>query len=373
VGLFVVVAAMTIIDVVRAPSVDPWRLVLAVGVAALAASAVVYHREVLAQAQRQRAETESLNRILHGLLRSGSPDAAVTGIVDELRAATGADHCVVVRRRARSRVLDATLVAASAGVPPTNTVFPASLLEAPAGGDDEPAAVAARIARHARTTFGLEHLRAAPLVTSGGTVGALVLARRTGGRWSTGAVHLLAEAAREVAAAMERAYRIADAEMAATTDPLTGLPNRRFLDLLAMRPLGRREGDVRAVLMVDIDHFKRLNDRHGHAVGDAVLRRVAEAVASAIRAEDFPIRYGGEEFVVVLREADARSAMAVAERLRRNVAAADVGALRVAGPVTVSVGVAVGAAGEELASLIERADRAMYRAKAAGRDRVVLG
>ena len=141
--------------------------------------------------------------------------------------------------------------------------------------------------------------------------------------------------------------------------------------------------------MIDIDHFKRLNDRHGHGGGDEVLRAVADAIARTVRTDDFPIRYGGEEFVVILRRADRDIAVTVAERLRRNVAAIKLDRVRLSAPVTVSVGVAVAAPGNPakpssgqgspgrspglaLEALIAEADAALYRAKSAGRDRIAV-
>ena len=122
--------------------------------------------------------------------------------------------------------------------------------------------------------------------------------------------------------------------------------------------------------MVDIDHFKRINDRYGHDAGDAVLRAVGGAIAGAVREGDVPARFGGEEFVVLLRKPSGRIAVEVAERVRSAVGALD---LRAIGPssVSVSVGVAVQDEPEEpVADLLPRADRALYRAKRAGRDRV---
>jgi diguanylate cyclase (GGDEF)-like protein len=405
-GLFLVVALLIAGDILRAPARDPLAWSIAVGVAALAALAVAYHREVLTIAERQHGETESLNRMLQGLSRSTSPDAVLAAIVDELRSATGADHCVLVRRRPRSRLLEATLVSGSAAAD-TSTTLPSVLLDVSSGDQEGASVVAARISDAAGELFGLTNRRAAPLVTRRGVLGALVLSRRQGARWSPAAVRLLDDAAREASAALERAYAYQATEEAATTDALTGLPNRRFLDILASRPAGRRREDQTGVLMVDIDHFKRFNDRHGHAGGDEVLRAVADAIAGTIRTDDFPIRYGGEEFVVVLHRADRDIAVAVAERLRRNVAAIKLDRPRLTAPVTVSVGVAVSpppgpgrispeheAPGQDVAgaggpaspgqqqrqaepgvsleALIARADAALYRAKAAGRDRIAV-
>lgn len=159
----------------------------------------------------------------------------------------------------------------------------------------------------------------------------------------------------------------------AVRDPLTGLHNRRHLDRalradLASRP---RAGTL-AVLVVDVDHFKAVNDRFGHAAGDRVLTAVAGTLAAAVREGDTAARLGGEEFVLVLPGADAAAALERAEQVRRAVAALrhppDGGSLR----VTVSTGVAVCPAdGATAGDLLEAADRALYAAKAGGRDRVV--
>jgi diguanylate cyclase (GGDEF)-like protein len=123
--------------------------------------------------------------------------------------------------------------------------------------------------------------------------------------------------------------------------------------------------------MIDIDKFKLLNDAHGHATGDEVLRAVSAAIVSAVREDDVPARFGGEEFVVLLRNPDPGVAVEVGERIRASVAGLDLRAFGVRG-VSVSVGVAVADEPDEsIEDLIETADRAMYRAKRAGRDRVV--
>jgi len=125
------------------------------------------------------------------------------------------------------------------------------------------------------------------------------------------------------------------------------------------------------VLLIDIDHFKRVNDEHGHPVGDEVLRAVARAIAGTVREQDVPARFGGEEFAVLLRNPGHGIAVEVAERIRAAVGRLD---LRELGPtgVTVSVGVAVSAVDDQpIRELIEGADRALYEAKRGGRDRVV--
>ncbi|MGZ6269699.1 MAG: diguanylate cyclase [Candidatus Limnocylindrales bacterium] len=235
-------------------------------------------------------------------------------------------------------------------------------------------AAADRIAGRVRDAYGLRNLTAAPLVTEAGVVGAIVLSRRTDEAWSPAARGLLESAASEASAALSRLYSQRATEAMAATDALTGLPNRRYFDefcsLLARR---RRAADTVGVLMVDIDHFKRVNDRHGHTTGDAVLRVVATAIARSVRDDDVPARYGGEEFVVLLRNPSAAVAVEIGERIRWAVRSLDLGHLGI-GTVTVSVGVGVGEGpGEPVEWLIEQADRALYRAKREGRDRVVAG
>ncbi len=163
--------------------------------------------------------------------------------------------------------------------------------------------------------------------------------------------------------------------LAALTDPLTGLANRRaFSQSLeeALAGVGR-SGEPLAVAMVDVDHFKRVNDTHGHTVGDEVLKRVASSLSSALRRSEICARLGGEEFAVLLPGADEEAAQAVCERLRRAIrgapAAVALGAPHVPA-VTASIGVAVAAPGEAGEVLLDRADRALYRAKNDGRDRV---
>jgi two-component system, cell cycle response regulator len=162
----------------------------------------------------------------------------------------------------------------------------------------------------------------------------------------------------------------------ATTDSLTGLANRRTILETLGRELerARRARTSCAVVFVDLDHFKRVNDAHGHAAGDAVLRQAAATMRSTLRPYDLLGRYGGEEFVVVLPGCDVAAARAVAERLRATVSAAPTVVGEVALRVTCSIGIAVGGAagGADRDRLLSAADAALYRAKQAGRDRVVM-
>lgn len=163
----------------------------------------------------------------------------------------------------------------------------------------------------------------------------------------------------------------------AWTDALTGVPNRHFFaESLARAWRGERRPGQQAILMIDIDHFKLLNDRYGHPVGDRCLRDVARALQrTLVRSDDVLARYGGEEFIVLLHDSSAAGAQVVAERLRvsvQNLCIENAGSPE--GVVTVSIGVASAELIDEPAAvqLVEHADRALYEAKCAGRNLVKL-
>ncbi len=151
-------------------------------------------------------------------------------------------------------------------------------------------------------------------------------------------------------------------------DALTGLSNRRAIltQMAGMVSGARRHGHPLSIAVCDIDHFKRVNDTHGHKAGDEVLVGVAHAMGTHLRQEDQLGRLGGEEFLVLLPDTDADAAMAVAERMREEVAHA---AMPV--PVTVSIGIATWEDAETPEAFLARADEALYAAKDAGRDRVL--
>jgi len=162
----------------------------------------------------------------------------------------------------------------------------------------------------------------------------------------------------------------------AITDALTGLHNRRYMEshlgTLADQTVSR--GKPLALMILDIDFFKSINDNYGHDAGDDVLREFAVRIRKSIRGIDLACRYGGEEFVIVMPETDLHVAGMVAERLRRSIAgeafAIDKGAKRIG--VTISIGLAtLEVKGEAVADVLKRADTALYRAKHDGRNRVV--
>jgi diguanylate cyclase (GGDEF)-like protein len=161
----------------------------------------------------------------------------------------------------------------------------------------------------------------------------------------------------------------------ATIDSLTGLVNRRaFFELTASaRMLASRQRHPVSLLMLDIDHFKSINDRYGHAVGDQALCVFAQAAQGALRDPDILGRLGGEEFAITLPGTDLAGAVQAAERVRQAVKAAPVPASEQGHTVTVSIGVVLVDPDEHINAALARADRALYSAKNAGRDRIALG
>ena len=162
------------------------------------------------------------------------------------------------------------------------------------------------------------------------------------------------------------------AERVANTDMLTGLPNRRhtlaFLDQALRRAM--QDSAPLAVAIFDIDHFKQINDQHGHATGDEVIRRVGQRAKASLRDDDMVGRFGGEEFVCILQGRSALSAELVAERVRKAVQADTDGASAGLPGVTVSIGLAIYAGETSVEDLLQRADKALYTAKREGRNRL---
>ncbi|SEQ55225.1 diguanylate cyclase (GGDEF) domain-containing protein [Devosia sp. YR412] len=162
-------------------------------------------------------------------------------------------------------------------------------------------------------------------------------------------------------------------KLAAETDALTGVANRRSFMIQAEQAFAEAKaaGTPFSVVMLDLDHFKAINDTHGHAIGDDVLHDVAQACKAALRNSDCFARFGGEEFVALLHHTDAAGATKVAEVLRKTVAALALDSHTLPA-VTVSLGVASFAGGSEgLHDVLNEADRQLYAAKAAGRNRVM--
>lgn len=216
---------------------------------------------------------------------------------------------------------------------------------------------------------GAENLVVVPLSAEGRPLGALVLEQSdlSGGRIQRRVVSGLERSASYAALALRNAWLLEQVQRLAATDGLTKIANRRTFEATLEREVARatRSAEHVSLVMVDIDHFKSLNDNHGHQAGDEVLRNVAAALAIECRDFDTPARYGGEEFAVVLPGCGPEEAMGIAERLRQAVSAAPSIV-----PITASAGVATfpGHAGDA-DTLVRAADDALYESKRAGRNR----
>ncbi len=209
-----------------------------------------------------------------------------------------------------------------------------------------------------------------PIMFGETTLGALAVAP-CASSWTD--ADLVGVLARELGGALRTATLVEESQRLATLDPLTGLHNRRAFVASVEREIGRadRYGGALSFLLMDIDHFKLINDRRGHAMGDRVLSSVGDFLGQSIRTADLCARWGGEEFVVLLPHTSNEGACAFAERIRamleRLEVRDDAGDLI---PVTASIGVATHRGRESLDELVDRADRAMYAAKTSGRNRV---
>jgi diguanylate cyclase (GGDEF)-like protein len=224
----------------------------------------------------------------------------------------------------------------------------------------------------ARLIPNAKNLVVVPLQAEGRPLGAMVLeqAPAEGGRIQRRVVSGLERSASYAALALRNAWLLEQVQRLAATDGLTKIANRRTFESTLEREVARatRSAEHLSLVMIDIDHFKRLNDEHGHQAGDEVLRNVAAALSCECRDFDTAARYGGEEFAVVLPGCGPDEARLIAERLRHAVAAAPATV-----PITASAGVATYPAhAGDADTLVRAADDALYESKRAGRDRTTV-
>jgi diguanylate cyclase (GGDEF)-like protein len=171
---------------------------------------------------------------------------------------------------------------------------------------------------------------------------------------------------------LRNALRYQSVMQLALLDPLTRLGNRAALDSALRRELqlAERHHYELSVLMIDVDHFKKINDQYGHSAGDLVLQEIASTIESVCRETDISFRYGGEEFVVLLRKTSEMGARIIGERLRREINQLEIekGAYKIQPSVSIGIGTRASGQKEHIDDLFERADKALYRAKQAGRN-----
>lgn len=209
----------------------------------------------------------------------------------------------------------------------------------------------------------------------GRNIGCLTLESRQKDAFSTSAVRLVQALANEAAISFENARLFQEVKKLSTIDPLTGLYNRRHFNASAELEFQRvlRYDLPLSAIMMDIDHFKRVNDSYGHAVGDKVLVEVAAVCMRGLRSMELHARYGGEEFCFLLPETALKGALNLAERLRADVAELHFDSDKGNFTVTASFGVAERLAGKDsIYNLLKRSDQALYEAKRGGRNRVTM-
>ena len=335
---------------------------------ATAAYAAVNEREL----RRGRDDLERLARLADRLERTTTPGAVAAALADAAAEGFGCARTLVVDLTGRVPALLAGRGSAPAGgraeEPPAG-----SLLRAAAAREH------ALLVSHAEPACdpwltallpGARNLIVVPLRADGRAVALLVAeaGARAGARAERRVVAALERFASQAALALRSAWLLASVQRMADTDGLTGVANRRTFDAALARAVAQAEraGTPVGLLMLDLDHFKALNDAHGHQAGDAVLQTVARTLEDCSRAGDVVARYGGEEFAVVLPGLDAAQTEEAGERLRRAVAASPAAAA-----VTASVGAAaLPQHAPDAPALVAAADAAVYAAKASGRDRV---
>ncbi len=223
-----------------------------------------------------------------------------------------------------------------------------------------------------RSGFITRSVLCVPMKLRNSIIGAIeVLNPRDRTAFSQEQIPLLATLAQEAAVSIENARLF----QLATTDGLTGLDTIRYFKTLLAHEMSRAERYQRALslIMMDIDFFKKVNDSYGHLAGDAILKALAAIIRQSIRTVDIAGRYGGEEFIVMLPEATRRDAVHVAERLRKKVQNMKVAHGKRRYSITISLGVTMLVKGDDVNSLVERADRQLYRAKQTGRNKVCWG
>jgi diguanylate cyclase (GGDEF)-like protein len=349
---------------------DMALLWLVMGTTAVATS--VNEREL----RRRRYDAETLAQLATRLHGDEHPDAVLGRLLDVVVDELDAARAVVVRAD-DDGVLE--LVAARGGTPapaaPPRGTAVSALLEHARLGDEPTRALRLDPLLDPWLDAALPGAERLVVVRVARTDGADVwlvteLGRRRGNRAQRRVLSSLQQAAGTAALAYTRAELLAEARRAAVTDGLTGVANRRSFDaeLDRLDRAWHEQGLPYALVLVDVDHFKAVNDALGHQAGDEVLQVVAELLARATRAGDVAARYGGEEFALLLPGADAATACAVAERAR--LALHDVHE-----PIRISASFGVACApidGDSPAALVEAADDALLHAKRTGRDRVVL-
>jgi diguanylate cyclase (GGDEF)-like protein/PAS domain S-box-containing protein len=343
---------------------------------------ITQRKAIEAEIRQRNRELRALNAVTTAINEQADRQTILTRALEELVALTGVDAAeshlcdpanqlvLVAQHNLPAKFLEASRAfrfPAGEGIPNRTMANRAPLFVPEI--DQEPHYLRRAAARDA----GFRSLLCIPILGSTDLLGTLTLYSRRLREFTEDEQMLLMIIGRELASAIERARLYEQVQHLATTDGLTGIYNRRHFFDLAERALNiaQRYGHPISIMLVDLDHFKSINDSYGHPAGDLVLRTVAEWGLQHLRRVDILGRYGGDEFTIFLPETGSAKAREAAERLRR--AIADVPVETAQGPLTMTASIGVATSADNkigLAALLNQADQAMYSAKHAGGNRV---
>ena len=328
----------------------------------------------LARLLQEQTEREiAVNRIATAILNSLELDSLLATTTHEVARALNAKSCAI---QVEGELVGKTMC---------NYYF----RSAPSEGDDEVEALAADVELvraclpHSPKAWvidgdnthdtGVCAQAAVPLIHEGAFIGLLLVESDDPSRvWADNELLLLHTVADQLTVAVNQAHLFSQMQVQALTDALTGCYNRRSFEMQLERDLhlATRMRQPLSLIMIDLDNFKHINDRNGHGTGDVALRIVADSLKAELRAVDSAARFGGDEFVIILPQADTEGALIVAERLRKRIAETHISGY---GPTTASIGLAtfpVHASSRDL--LVVAADRALYQSKHNGRNCVTV-
>lgn len=338
---------------------------------------MVFYLKVLQQ-QKWLAQAHQELSVLHQIAKriSSQIDLKQTLLMisSEIRQVVACDDCLLLLKDDASQTLQAQTTSSE---PTSRRIPPIPLGEGPLGQaaeTSEPVHVENLDPEAYPALWGQRAVLAVPIVAEGNTLGVIAIAKQAPGPFSGESERMLAVIASHAAVAIRNAQLYQASQQLAITDGLTGVYNRRYFQRQLENEFRRapRFGYSIALMLVDIDHFKRFNDTHGHLLGDQVLRSVGQILRESTRETDVVARYGGEEFAVILPETTTEQALEVAKRVRKNLARHPFwGRGQTPVKVTASIGIAARLGTESKPEeLIDLADAALYEAKHGGRDRV---